>query len=137
MATLKWIEISAPETGDDTTVMASRFQLRSRRQVLGFLRAALAIRRQVRQSPGALGISLIAEPLKARFWTLSAWSDQAALEHFVKHAPHAPIMSKYRAHMRDARFKFWTVPAAELPAEWADARARLADSERSAESGPG
>ena len=91
MATLKWVEISGPEpapgSGGDATVMTSRFLLRSRRQVPGFLWAALAIRRQVRRSPGALGVSLIAEPRKARFWTLSAWRDRAALDDFVRHSP--------------------------------------------------
>lgn len=126
MATLKWIEIARPDPGGDATVMTSRFLLRSRRQVPGFLWAALAIRRQVRRSPGALGVSLIAEPRKARFWTLSAWSDRAALDDFVQHSPHAPTMHKYHPRMRDARFRFWTVPATMLPIDWADAKARLA-----------
>ena len=63
--------------------------------------------------------------LKARFWTLSAWSDRAALDDFVRRGPHAPTMRKYRPHMRDARFRFWTVPATTLPVDWADAKARL------------
>ncbi len=138
MATLKWVEISGPDPGSDATVMTSRFLLRSRWQVPGFLWAALAIRRQVRRSPGALGVSLIAEPLKARFWTLSAWSDRAALDDFVRHSPHAPTMRKYRPHMRDARFRFWTVPATTLPIDWSDAQARLAASPgRAAGSGVG
>ncbi|MFI5897777.1 DUF3291 domain-containing protein [Actinoplanes sp. NPDC051513] len=136
MATLKWVEISGQEPGGDATVMASRFLLRSRWWVPGFLRAALAVRRQVRRSPGALGVSLIAEPAKATFWTLSAWSDRASLEDFVRHSPHAPVMGKYRPKMRDARFRFWTVPATGLPVEWADAKARLtADPGGAAESG--
>lgn len=136
MATLKWVEISGLEPGGEATVMTSRFLLRSWRQVPGFLWAALAIRRQVRRSPGALGVSLIAEPSKARFWTLSAWSDRAALEDFVRHSPHAPTMRKYRPLMRDAQFRFWTVPAAALPIDWADAKARLAASPGHA-AGPG
>jgi len=138
MATLKWVKISGLAPGSDATVMTSRFLLRSRRQVPGFLWAALAIRRQVRRSPGALGVSLIAEPLKARFWTLSAWSDRAALDDFVRHSPHAPTMRKYRPQMRDAPFLFWTVPATMLPIDWADAKARLAaNPEQAAGSGMG
>jgi hypothetical protein len=30
--------------------------------------------------------------------------------------------------MRDARFRFWTVPATTLPIDWADAKVRLAAS---------
>jgi hypothetical protein len=44
----------------------------------------------------------------------------------VRHSPHAPTMRKYRPHMRDAQFRFWTTPAITLPIDWADAKARLA-----------
>ena len=126
MPTLPWLRIAAGPADSDATVMASRFVLRSRRHVPAFLRAALRVRRQVQGSPGALGVSLIAEPLKATFWTLSAWRDRAALGDFVQKSPHAETMRRFHEHMNDARFKFWTVPSSALPITWTDARARLA-----------
>lgn len=46
----------------DVVVMASRFELRSLRDVPRFLLAAMRIRRQMLKSPGVLGLSLIAKP---------------------------------------------------------------------------
>jgi hypothetical protein len=125
MPTLPWTKLSEGPTDSDATVMASRFVLQSRRHVPAFLRAAMRIRRQVKASPGALGVSLIAEPFKATFWTLSAWRDRRALDDFVQKSPHVENMKRFHERMRDARFKFWTVPSSGLPVAWTDAKARL------------
>jgi hypothetical protein len=50
--------------------MASRLELQRLRDVPRFLIAALRIRRQMLDSPGAVGLSLIARPLQHAFWTL-------------------------------------------------------------------
>jgi hypothetical protein len=49
-----------------------------------FLGYALRIWLQARRSPGIMGLALRAQPLKATFWTLSAWSSQAALRDFAR-----------------------------------------------------
>jgi hypothetical protein len=126
MAELKWVDVEPVDAEHEVTVMASRFELTSRRYVPGFLNAALAIRRQVRGSRGALGVSLIAQPVAGSFWTLSAWATREALDEFVGQPPHSDTMAKYRPRMRTARFEFWSMPAARLPVTWAEARARLA-----------
>lgn len=126
MAELKWVEVEPVGPDHEVTVMASRFELTSRRYVPGFLAAAMAIRRQVRGSRGAIGVSLIAQPAAGCFWTLSAWVDRDALDAFVGRSPHVDTMTKYRPRMRTARFEFWSMPASRLPVTWAEARARLA-----------
>lgn len=72
MPTLPW---AAPRPGTladgPITVMASRLELRRRRDVPSFLAPALRIRRQMLGSPGALGLSFIAKPLRRTFWTLA------------------------------------------------------------------
>ena len=68
MATLPWT-VARPERGrpDDPSgpgpvlVLASRLELRRFRTAPAFLAAAMRVRAQVRRSPGALGVSLVAE----------------------------------------------------------------------------
>ena len=80
MPTLPWKAPNSPPPADGpVTVMASRLELRRLSDVPSFLAAALRIRRQMLASPGVLGLSLIARPLRRTFWTLSAWQDQAAM----------------------------------------------------------
>jgi hypothetical protein len=126
MPTLPWTAPKAPPPGDSSvTVMASRLELRRLQDVPSFLAAALRIRRQMLGSPGAMGLSLIAEPLHRTFWTLSAWQDQAALRAATGAEPHRKLMRRFRPRMAGSSFVTWTAPAEALPIPWDEARRRL------------
>jgi hypothetical protein len=132
MPTLPWTttDIAPASTAErDTLVMASRFQLKSWTDVPGFLLAALRIRKQMLASHGALGVSLIAQPLRRTFYTLSAWQDREALDRAVVAQPHADTMTRFRPKMAAAVFTFWEIPAAGEPG-WADARRRIESASR-------
>jgi hypothetical protein len=92
----------------------------------------MRVRAQVRRSPGAIGVSLVAQPASRTFWTLSAWTGQAAIDAFVGTAPHRDIMRTFHDAMEGASFVTWTVGTDAVPAArtnarelWRDARARL------------
>jgi heme-degrading monooxygenase HmoA len=126
MPTLAWRATPAAASPDPpAVVMASRFQLGRARNVPRFLYDSLRIRRQVLRTPGALGVSLIARPLKRQFLTLSAWTSAEALNQLVREEPHRSAMKRHRAGMADAQFVFWNTDAADLPVAWDDAIGRL------------
>ena len=132
MAALPWITTRQPVAGPDALVLGSRLTLRSYRDTLAFLRAAMKLRRQVLDTPGGLGVSMIAEPGRKTYWTLSAWTDQAALDRFVGTSPHSDVMRHFGHRLTGSSFTTWTVPVAELPARptdakqlWKQARQRL------------
>jgi quinol monooxygenase YgiN len=91
---------------------------------------SLATWRQVRSAPGALGASLIAQPSKRTFYTLSAWADRDALYAYARTEPHRGIMTSLRSTMRSSAFTFWEAPAEQLPITWEEAHRRLADQAR-------
>jgi hypothetical protein len=133
MPTLPWTVAQPPDADGDVVVLASRLRLRRYRDIPGFLGAATRIRTQVRGSTGAHGVSLIAQPLRKTFWTLSAWKDRAVLDAFVRAQPHVDVMTKYHGRLIDPLFTTWTVPAASAPRArsnakdlWADGKERLA-----------
>jgi hypothetical protein len=103
--------------------MASRLELRRLRDVPAFFAAALRIRQQMLAAPGAAGVSLIAQPLRRTFWTLSAWQDPAALGAATGAEPHRGIVARFRPLMSGSRFVTWT--AATVPVDWAEAKRRL------------
>ncbi|MDX2676506.1 MULTISPECIES: DUF3291 domain-containing protein [Streptomyces] len=130
MPTLRWTTVSTPAPDTEAFVMASRLEVRSLSDVPRFFLKSLAAWKQVSGAPGAYGASLIAQPFKRTFWTLSAWEDKDALYTYAKTEPHRSIMNGLRPTMKDSVFTFWQVPAADLPIDWKDARRRLAEQER-------
>src|SRR5688572_1900649 len=106
-------------------VMASRLPLRSHRTIPRFLGLTVSVARQLEGASGLVGYSLLAQPMRKTFWTLSAWTDRDALDAFVRTMPHLAVMRKLRTHMGHTRFITWMAPGAALPIAWDDAIERL------------
>ncbi|MET7656725.1 DUF3291 domain-containing protein [Streptomyces sp. NPDC005486] len=130
MPTLRWTTVNTPAPDAEAFVMASRLEVRSLKDVPRFFARSLSAWKQVCGAPGAYGASLIAQPLKRTFWTLSAWEDKAALYAYARTEPHKSIMTGLRPATKASVFTFWEVPVADLPIDWTDARRRLADQDR-------
>ena len=81
--------------------------------------------KQMASAEGVLGYSVLARPLSKRFWTLSAWKDDAALRTFVQYPPHVRIMTALTPHMGETKFVRWTVKGSELLLHWDDALRRF------------
>ena len=97
--------------------MASRLPLRRRRSIPGFLRDAMAIRRQLARAHGMVGYALDAELARKTFWTFSVWEDQASLDAFAASDPHRAI-TRLRPLMGPTRFEFFQIPGSDLPMTW-------------------
>ncbi len=114
-----------PEDGT-IEVMASHFVLTSARHTVTMLRSSMAIRRALLAAPGALGVSLVARPLRREYWTLSAWTDRAALDAFVGDPHHRETMRRLGPAMARSRFVFWCPPASAGAPTWTQAHEHLA-----------
>ncbi len=126
MPALPWIRIATAEPGTELTVVATKLPLRSYRHIPAFLRWTLRIRRQLAHAEGLVGYSLDAHLSRKTFLTVSAWTSQAAVEEFVRRAPHSTAMTAIRPSMGPSGFVFWTVAPEDLPLRWGDVRSRLA-----------
>lgn len=125
MPTLPWATPRPrPALVANPTVMASKFQLRDRRDVPAFFIAALRIRRQMLNAPGVLGVSLIAKPLAGTFFTLSAWESREHLDAAVVGHPHVETMKRFAPRTAQSLFTFWT-PATGGRPTWQEAHRRL------------
>jgi hypothetical protein len=107
--------------------MASRFELTSIWRSPAFLVQAIRAWQQARRSPGVYGVTLRAEVPRRTYWTLSAWTGEAALQEFARTEPHRTIMRRVRPWARTATFRFWTVPSDRLtPGDlWREAQRRI------------
>lgn len=129
MLTIPWTSAKKqPQTA--ALVQVSRLELARKRDVPGFLIAALRIRRLTLRIPGAGGLSLRAQPLRRTFWTLSTWHDEAAIGEFMRTPGHRAVMVKYRDRMAGSHFHTWSRADQSVGTpSWVDAHRRYETSQ--------
>ena len=118
MPALPWTWRQAADPDRTYLAMASRLPLRRRRSIPGFLRDAMAIRRQLARADGMIGYALDAELARKTFWTFSVWDDQASLDAFAASDPHRAITRRLRPLMGQTRFEFFQISGSDLPMTW-------------------
>jgi hypothetical protein len=118
MPALPWTARQAVNSGREYVAMASRLPLKSHRSIPGFLRDAMAIRRQLARASGLVGYALDAELGRKTFWTFSVWEDQASLDAFASSDPHRRITRRLQPMMGKTRFEFFRISGSDLPKTW-------------------
>ena len=129
MPALRWKSLGAVDPAHEYIVMASRLPLGRHRDVPAFLRATMAIRRQLHKAEGLLGYGLDANLLRRTFWTLSVWQNADALGSFARANPHAARVERIRPIMETTTFVTWAATGDQLPVTWKNARKRIDDAE--------
>jgi hypothetical protein len=128
MPALPWTGRQPVDPGRSYLVMASRLPLKAHRSIPGFLRDAMAIRRQLARADGLVGYCLNAELTRKTFWTFSAWADQASLDAFARSDPHRQIIRRLAPVMGTTRFETLTLPGGRLPLPWPEIKHQILDS---------
>jgi heme-degrading monooxygenase HmoA len=118
MPALPWTARQPVDPGREYLAMASRLPLKSHRSIPGFLRDAMAIRRQLAHASGLVGHALDAELGRKTFWTFSVWEDQASLDAFASSDPHRRIIRRLQPMMGKTRFEFFRINGSDLPKTW-------------------
>lgn len=124
MAESPWQSYARAAPERNYVALLSYLPLNSAWRIPRLLLYGARIRRQLRTSTGLIGYSLRAQLAAKRFWTLSVWEDEAALQAFVAALPHAAIMKALAPHMGATGFTRWTVKGSDLPLQWDDALKR-------------
>ena len=118
MPALPWQQHQPIDRAGSYVVMYTRLPLRRSRSIPGFLRETQRIRRQLAKTPGLVGYALKANVLRRRFWTVSAWVDEASLRAFVAAEPHRSVMGRLQGKMGATSFKLEHVAGDALPPSW-------------------
>ena len=129
MPALPWRAKTPVSPDQEYLAIATYLPLQSYRAIPRFLRLTSSVARQLERTRGLVGYSLLAQPTRKRFWTLSAWTDRDSLDAFVREVPHLNVMEKLRPHMGPTRFRAWTVLGSAVPISWDEAIERLVGSD--------
>jgi heme-degrading monooxygenase HmoA len=126
MPKLPWTSANLPpEEGGEHLAMASSLPLRRFSSTIRFMRFVMEIRGQLRTADGLVGYALWAKPFSRRYWTLSEWRDQDALDRFMRTKPHADVMRDLRPAMDPTTFVKWKLDSQAGPPTWEEALSRL------------
>jgi hypothetical protein len=126
MPDVPWSNRSELEPERTYLVLASLLQLTRISSTVRFFRAASGVRKQLASAEGLVGYSLRAKPLSLRYWTLSIWTDQTALQEFVRTSPHLGVMSSLKPFMARTTFVQWEITGVDGRPSWTDALDHLA-----------
>jgi quinol monooxygenase YgiN len=122
---LPWTSRAEIEPGRAYLVLASHLPLKRITSTARFFLAVSAVRRQLADAEGLVGYTLRAKPLARNYWTLSVWTDAAALQAFVRTPPHLIVMSSLRPSMGPTKFVQWEITAEDALPTWMEALERL------------
>jgi hypothetical protein len=120
-----WRTFSSPDPDGDYVALLSYLPLKSYWRVPPFFLYTSQVAKQLASAHGLLGYAVLARPLSKRFWTLSAWKEEAALRAFVQHSPHVRLMAALAPHMDKTKFVRWEVKGSQIPLLWDDALRRF------------
>ena len=121
--------MSQPVPAREYFVFASSLPLRRYGATVRFFRRVTAIRKQLAVAEGLIGYSLQAKPLARRYYTLSVWASEEAMDAFVRRDPHRTAMAALTRDMAPTRFERWTVRGEAMPT-WDEALRRLSSEAR-------
>ena len=85
-----WRTFGSPEPEREYLALLSYLPLKSYWRIPFFFLYTTQVVKHLASAEGVLGYSVLARP--KRFWTLSAWKDEAALHAFVQFPPHVRII---------------------------------------------
>jgi hypothetical protein len=120
-----WKSMADLDPDTSYLVLASSIPPKSARSTWKLFRGSRAVRRQLLTTDGVIGFSMLAEPLRKHYATLSVWRDEAVLDAFAREHPHDQLMMKLAPEMGATRFVRWTISGADGVPSWSEALARL------------
>jgi hypothetical protein len=125
---LPWKAFAEPEPEREYLVVLTFLPPHRLSKLPRFLGYVRKIRKQLDARPdGLIGYSLLAKPLRSRYWTLSVWDDVGALGRFIRESPHREAMTELPSVLTGFRTTRWKVFGSGVPPAWSDALARGED----------
>lgn len=121
-----WKTIGNLDPDIEYLVLASSIPPKSFKSTWKLFRGSRVVRRQLTATDGVMGFSLLAEPFRKRYATLSVWRDHVALDEFARAHPHDAMMTELAPEMGATKFVRWTISGADGRPSWDEALERLA-----------
>ncbi len=121
MRSSPWKTSIEPDPDREYLAVLTFLPLKHYRTFPRFVGYSRRIEDQLAETAGLIGYSLRAELLRRRFWTLSVWEDEGALQQFVHHGYHPGVMTVLVPDMGKTNFVRHRIKGSEYPPSWESA----------------
>ncbi len=121
MPTTPWKTSFQPDPDREYLALLTVLPVKHYRTIPRFLGYTRRIEAQLAETVGLVGYSLRAEFLHRRFWTLSVWEDEGALQQFVHQGFHPGVMTVLVPDMGETNFVRHPIKGSEYPPSWKSA----------------
>ena len=117
---------AAPSGSGEALWVATVLTLRRYRDIRRVMNVSADVEEQLRKESGALGYALRVDILRRRFWTITVWTDEGALDRFLASAAHevAKPLADELASPRSRAYARWREAASAL-VDWDAAERHL------------
>lgn len=130
-----WRTFRKAEQGRNYVALLCVYPLKSYVALPRFLRFTWQLKQQLKSARGLIGCSLLIQPMRKEFWTLSVWESEKTLTNFLRRDPHYSAMVALQPDVGPTQFIRWTIRGEAYPPRWDEASAR-ATSPSHAETSP-
>jgi hypothetical protein len=120
-----WKSLGALDPDREYLVLASSIPPKSMSSTWSMFTGSRIVRKQLLSTDGLIGFSMLAQPLRKHYATLSVWRDDAALDAFAGTHPHGRLMAELAPAMDEPKFVRWTISGRDGLPSWTDALDRL------------
>jgi heme-degrading monooxygenase HmoA len=98
-------------------VSITRLRVRSLRFLPSFILYAIGVTAEAQRARGFIAAQLSASLFRRTYWTLTAWSDEAAMQAWRGSGVHRIVMPKLAHWCDEAAVAHWHAPVDEMPDE--------------------
>ena len=112
---LPWRASTPVDPAATYAVAITRLPLARHRRIPTVMRQTVRIVRALSRADGLVGYSLKADLIRKTFWTVSAWTSEAALQAFARSDVHGEAMTRVGPHMTEPQIAVVLVTGGELP----------------------
>jgi heme-degrading monooxygenase HmoA len=121
-----WKSTTTLDADRQYLALASSIPPKSMRSTWRMFRGSRAVWAQLLSTDGVMGFSMLAQPFRKHYATLSVWRDEEALDAFAAAHPHDRMMAGLAAEMDAPKFVRWTISGADGRPSWDEALEKLA-----------
>ncbi len=123
----EWTQVSDVDPDREYLAILTHYPLKAGRRTSRVLNYVRLVQLQLDRSEGLIGYAFRANLYRQQIWTLSVWTDVAALQTFLDEVSHQQASDDLKAYVGRSVTRQWRILGQDVPPSWDEALAKLDD----------